>query len=75
MRALVRKMAEDDTQALAERLAQLREDGTQPAAIGAQIIAIDDDADDAVGGIAAAHMIAPAIDRPQKPVGAARAHG
>jgi hypothetical protein len=75
VRPLVRKMAEGDPQAPSEHLAQLLEDWTKPTAIGAQKIAVEDDAHHPVAGIATAHVIATTLDRSQKPVGAARAHG
>ena len=62
MGALVGEVAEDIDEPLAEGLAQPVEHGAQAAAIGAEIVAVDHDADDAVGGAPAAHMI-PRRDR------------
>ncbi len=67
MGSFVREMTKDVYQALAERLPQPRNHKAQAPAIGAQIVAIDDDAYDAARCIAAAHMIARMIDGALEP--------
>src|SRR5438046_423511 len=63
MRPRVRKGTEGDHQPRTECLAEAREHRAETTAIRTQEVAVEDDADHAFGGVAAAHVIATGIDR------------
>ncbi len=66
MRTLIGKLTEDIGQALAERLTKPRQHKAQTPAIRTEIVAINEDADDALARAAAAHMVAGRIDGAQQ---------
>jgi hypothetical protein len=63
----VERPQDDAGRGQGERLPQSRDHQAPAPAIGAQIVAIDDDAGDAVGCVAATHMVARTIDGTPKP--------
>jgi len=60
-------MAKDINERLAERRPQLREHEPKPAAVRAQVVAVDDEVDDAALRAAAAHVVPIEVDRAQQP--------
>ncbi len=65
---LVREVPEGIDHPLAKGLAEAFQHGSKGAAVGAEIVTVDDDVDPAAAGAPAADVIAAPIDRTNKPV-------